>query len=64
MTTEALTTTIEFEPCTGFQPSDHDDFVCRCGWLEPDHAPATLAVVVPVRAARRPRVRMPERRAS
>ncbi len=64
--------TVRFEACAGFRASDEDEFVCSCGWLEPDHGeqdqfePAgELAAARVARRQRRPRpVVLPERRAS
>jgi hypothetical protein len=56
-----------FESCTAFEPADDASPVCTCGWLDADHLDhpdlVGLAPVLPVRG-RRPRVKLPERRAS
>jgi hypothetical protein len=57
----AMTATLE--ACVEFRPSHDDLLVCSCGWFEDDHTIDTLAVVTPVRR-RRPRITLPERRAS
>jgi hypothetical protein len=59
--TDPTDASIQFEACPGFCPAD-DPFLCGCGWLEDDHGPA-VAVVVTL-TGRRPRVAVPERRAS
>jgi hypothetical protein len=59
--THPTDTSIRFEPCPAFRPAD-DPLLCGCGWLEDDHG-SGIAVVVALRG-RRPRVDMPERRAS
>lgn len=55
--------TVLFEACTEFRARHDDEIVCSCGWLEDDHGSETLAVVTSVRF-RRPRISVPERRAS
>jgi hypothetical protein len=60
---EAPAATATLEPCVGFRPSHEDLLVCACGWLEDDHAIAPLAIVTPVHR-HRPRIALPERRAS
>jgi hypothetical protein len=53
-----------FEPCAAFRPTDDASPVCTCGWLDADHADEVAPAPVLTVRGRRPRVRLPERRAS
>jgi hypothetical protein len=59
--TDPTDASVQFEACPAFRPAD-DPLLCGCGWLEDDHGPGGAVVVA--LSGRRPRVPVPERRAS